>query len=95
MTWLYSALLWAGIIAFFVIRRKLKKAGVLPSQQAVPAGKVVVRRVPYDAVAAKEIEKYQRQGYELTSHNTRKAAWSPLTGLFTSKQIHTLTFTKQ
>jgi hypothetical protein len=35
------------------------------------------------------------KGYELQGQGSRKVAWSPVTGVFTSKQKHTLTFVKK
>lgn len=51
-------------------------------------------RVKGDRQAAQTIEKMEKKGYRLENQSTRKAAFSLLTGVFTRKQIHTLTFVK-
>jgi hypothetical protein len=35
-----------------------------------------------------------KEGWEVQSQSSRKAAWSPVTGVFTRKQVHTVTFVR-
>lgn len=41
------------------------------------------------------LQRYLSDGWTVQSKSTRKKAWSPLTGVFTRKQIHTVTFVKE
>jgi hypothetical protein len=56
--------------------------------------KVIVETVKGDAAARRTIEYYLSRGYELQGQGSRKVVWSPVTGVFTRKQKHTLTFVK-
>lgn len=40
------------------------------------------------------IKRMQKRGYDVDQVSTRKVMWSPLTGLFTRKQKHTVVFRK-
>jgi hypothetical protein len=40
------------------------------------------------------IERMMSRGWHVQSHTTRKAMYSLATGIFTRKQIHTVTFEK-
>jgi len=48
-----------------------------------------------DRAASRGIEKMGANGWTVQTHNTRKAMFSLLAGVFTRKQIHTVTFVKQ
>jgi hypothetical protein len=54
----------------------------------------VIKRVKGNRRAERMIEDMEAEGYVLDDIQTRKAAWSPVTGLFTNKQIHTLVFVR-
>ena len=41
------------------------------------------------------IEKFLVAGWEVVSISTRKQAWNPLVGIFTSEQVHTVTFVQK
>lgn len=55
---------------------------------------VVVKTVKGERAAEREIRRMLERGYQLETHGSRKVVWSPLTGVFTRKQKHTLTFVK-
>lgn len=55
---------------------------------------VKVQKFKGDRAAAKGIEKMAAKGWTVQNQSTRKAAFSLLAGIFTRKQIHTVTFTK-
>jgi hypothetical protein len=57
--------------------------------------KVKVKKFKGDRAAARGIEKMLADGWAIQSQSTRKAAFSLLTGVFTRKQIHTVTFQKE
>lgn len=71
-----------------------KSATSASSLSARPGRKVIVRTVKGDRAAQRKIEEMLAKGYRLEGQASRKVAWSPLTGVFTRKQKHTLTFVK-
>lgn len=64
-------------------------------QWAEEQPKVVVKTVKGEQAAQRMIKQMTGLGYELDTQNTRKVVWSPVTGPFTRKQKHTLTFIKR
>lgn len=54
----------------------------------------IIRKYKGEAAAQRGIDQMRAHGYEVDDIATRKALWSPLTGLFTRKQIHTIVFRK-
>jgi hypothetical protein len=102
-----TAGVWVLIIAFVVAAlrsgsRKNKKAArsrlanPTPQRQpAVPKRDVVVKTVKGNGKAERVIRQMLAQGYELDQQSSRKVWWTPVTGVFTRKQKHTLTFIKQ
>lgn len=56
--------------------------------------KVKVAKYKGDKAAARGIAKMTDRGWTVQSQSTRKAVYSLMGGLFTKKQIHTVTFVK-
>lgn len=57
---------------------------------------VVIRTYKGDKAAERGIAKMTGQyGYEVQNHTTRKAMYSAAAGIFTRKQIHTVTFVRE
>ena len=56
--------------------------------------KIKVVKVTGDSHAERTLAKFKKKGYTVQNHDVRKAVWSPLTGLFTGKNVHTFTFVK-
>lgn len=56
--------------------------------------KVKVQKFKGDRSAAKGIAKMTAKGWTVQSQSTRKAVFSLATGIFTRKQIHTVTFVR-
>lgn len=56
--------------------------------------KVKVQKYKGERALAKGIESMTKDGWTLQNQSSRKAMYSPLTGVFTSKQVHTVTFGK-
>lgn len=56
---------------------------------------VIVETVKGDHAAQRRIAFMIEHGYQLQQQGSRKVVWSPLTGVFTRKQKHTLTFVKR
>lgn len=54
--------------------------------------KTIVRTVKGDHAAVRLINQMEERGYVLDNQSSRKVLWSPVTGVFTRKQKHTLTF---
>jgi hypothetical protein len=54
----------------------------------------VIKKYKGEGAAQRGIAAMARQGYEVDQMASRKAMYSPMTGLFTRKQIHTIVFTK-
>jgi hypothetical protein len=82
---------FVSVIAFAVVR------GVKQGK-AIAAGDgpaVIVATVKGNRAAERKIAFMLGKGYELQGQGSRKVAWSPVTGVFTSKQKHTLTFVKK
>lgn len=52
----------------------------------------VVRRYKGDAALEAGITLMARYGYVVQDRTTTKKGWDPLTGVLTSKQIHSVTF---
>ncbi len=55
---------------------------------------VVVKKYKGDAALEKGLAVMDRLGYTVQNQSTRKAAFSAAAGVFTQKQIHTVTFVK-
>ncbi len=74
-----------------------QKEGVEMTTEAVATKtkkKVLVKRYKGDNAAQRGIEKMLNAGWEIEGQSGRKQAWSPVTGVFTRKQVHTITFVK-
>lgn len=56
--------------------------------------KVKVKKFKGERELEKGIEKMLKDGWQVQGQNSRKAMYSLATGVFTRKQIHTVTFTK-
>ncbi len=56
---------------------------------------VKVKTYKGNRTAAHGIEKMEKQGWTVRDQAVRKAVFSPVTGFFTRKQIHTVTFEKR
>ncbi len=56
--------------------------------------KTVVKTYKGERAAERGIAQMRKRGYEIDQASTRKIVWSPLTGVFTRKQKHTIVFTK-
>jgi len=80
-------LIIVGAITFGVMRRISDAKGGGPA--------VVVKTVKGNKAAQRQIRSMLTRGYELEAQSSRKVAWTPLTGLWTRKQKHTLTFIKR
>jgi predicted membrane GTPase involved in stress response len=52
----------------------------------------VVKTYRGERALERGIENMRRQGYEVDQANPRKVVWSPVTGVFTRKQKHTIVF---
>jgi hypothetical protein len=59
------------------------------------ATKIVVKKFKGDRALERGLNRMAERGYEVQSQATRKAAYSAVTGVFTRKQIHTVTFRRQ
>jgi len=57
--------------------------------------KRIVKTVKGDAKATRLVNRMDELGYDLVDSSSRKVVWSPVTGLFTRKQKHTLIFVKR
>ncbi len=55
---------------------------------------VKIKKYKGDRNAARGIEQMAKRGWVVQSQSTRKAFFSLMAGLFTRKQIHTVTFVK-
>ena len=55
---------------------------------------VKVQKYKGDRAAARGIEKMSGKGWTVQTQSTRKALFSLVAGVFTRKQIHTVTFVK-
>jgi hypothetical protein len=55
---------------------------------------VKVEKYKGEADLESGLQKMLAQGWQLQNQSTRKQAYSLTTGLFTKKQIHTVTYTK-
>lgn len=58
-------------------------------------GSTVPAKVSGQSRAQRVIEVYEKNGYKLDDLAARKAIFSPVTGVFTNKEIYTLLFRKQ
>lgn len=56
---------------------------------------ITVRRYKGERRLARGLSAMQAEGWSVESHNTRKAWWSWVTGVFTRKQVHTVTFSRE
>jgi hypothetical protein len=57
--------------------------------------RVKVLRFKGQHSAERGISRMLSKGWEIQDQASRKAVWSPVTGLFTRKQIHTVTFVRE
>jgi hypothetical protein len=55
---------------------------------------VRVERYNGDKALERGLQRMKAKGWSVQSVNTRKAAFSAMTGVFTRKQVHTVTFAK-
>lgn len=53
---------------------------------------ITIKKYKGNKDAAKGIEKMEKQGWTVRDQASRKAVYSLAAGLFTRKQIHTITF---
>jgi hypothetical protein len=60
-------------------------------------GNVNVRtyRITGEQELQETIQKFLVAGWEVLSVSTRKQAWNPMVGVFTSNQVHTVTFVRR
>ncbi len=56
---------------------------------------IVVKKFKGDRALQHGLNDMARKGYVVDQQASRKAMYSPMTGVFTKKQIHTVTFRKQ
>jgi hypothetical protein len=56
---------------------------------------VVVKRYKGDMQLQRGLRTMEKRGYQVENQATRKAAFSATAGIFTRKQIHTVTFRRQ
>lgn len=56
---------------------------------------LVVETYQGDRELERGLQKMAKNGYVVQSQNTRKAAFSAAAGVFTRKQIHTVTFVRE
>jgi hypothetical protein len=56
---------------------------------------IIVKKYKGDRRLARGLRRMARRGYEVQSQSTRKALFSAAAGVFTHKQIHTVTFRRQ
>jgi hypothetical protein len=88
-------------VTFWIILVAVVAVGLyvgVNKQKRITSGQgpnVVVETVKGDSAARRRIEFMLANGYELQGQGTRKVVWSPVTGVFTRKQKHTLTFVKK
>jgi hypothetical protein len=84
---LVGFLIIGAIVLGFVANKQAKTRG---------AGNANVRivKVTGDQDAANTISQWISQGWQVQSHTTRKASYSAMAGVFTRKQIHTITFVR-
>jgi len=59
------------------------------------ARKVKVLRFKGNMAAQRRINHMLSKGWEIQDQSSRKQVWSPVTGLFTRRQVHTVTFVKE
>lgn len=55
---------------------------------------IVVKKYKGERKLTRGLEKMAAKGYIVQTHNTRKQVFRLLTGLFTKRQIHTVTYVK-
>ncbi|MGD0386299.1 MAG: hypothetical protein ABSB73_09200 [Solirubrobacteraceae bacterium] len=56
---------------------------------------IVVKKYKGDRALERGLNSMQQRGYEIQDQSTRKALYSATAGVFTRKQIHTVTFHRQ
>lgn len=67
---------------------------VLNVTKPAPVGTIMVRRYKGDKAVETASKELIQDGWHIQGMTTRKAMYSALTGVFTRKQIHTVTWTK-